>query len=96
MPTYDYECTRCGYTFSVEQSMLDKPLARCRKCRGKLEKLLPRSISLIFKGSGFYTTDYKKTAGGAKGNITGREPVDTGTRTGGKGKTGSKPEKKES
>ena len=62
MPTYDYKCTKCGYTFSVEQSMLDKPLARCRKCRGKLEKLLPQSISLIFKGSGFYETDYKKKA----------------------------------
>ena len=66
MPTYDYKCTKCGYTFSVEQSMLDKPLARCRKCRGKLEKLLPQSISLIFKGSGFYETDYKKKTGGAK------------------------------
>lgn len=61
MPTYDYKCTKCGYTFSVEQSMHDKPLTRCKKCRGKLEKLLPRSINLIFKGSGFYVTDYKKS-----------------------------------
>jgi putative FmdB family regulatory protein len=64
VPTYDYKCTKCGYTFSVEQSMKDKPLARCRKCRGRLEKQLPRSINLIFKGSGFYITDYKKSEPG--------------------------------
>jgi putative FmdB family regulatory protein len=60
VPTYDYECTKCGRKLSVEQSMHDKPLRRCRKCGGKLEKLLPQSINLIFKGSGFYITDYKK------------------------------------
>lgn len=64
MPTYDYRCTKCGHTFSIEQSMLDKPLTRCRKCRGKLEKMLPRSINLIFKGSGFYVTDYRKSGPG--------------------------------
>jgi putative FmdB family regulatory protein len=66
VPTYDYKCTKCGHTFSVEQSMHDKPLTRCRKCRGKLEKLLPRSINLIFKGSGFYVTDYKKSKPGKR------------------------------
>lgn len=60
VPTYDYRCTKCSYAFSAEQSMLDKPLARCRKCGGKLEKLLPRSINLIFKGPGFYSTDYRR------------------------------------
>ena len=65
MPTYDYRCSKCGYTFAIEQSIHDKPLTRCKKCRGKLEKLLPRSINLIFKGSGFYVTDYKKSGSGA-------------------------------
>jgi putative FmdB family regulatory protein len=60
VPTYDYRCTRCGDEFAVEQSILDKPLTRCRKCKGKLEKMLPKSLNLIFKGSGFYITDYKK------------------------------------
>ena len=60
VPTYDYRCTKCGDEFAVEQSILDKPLVRCRKCRGKLEKMLPKSLNLIFKGSGFYVTDYKK------------------------------------
>jgi len=61
LPTYDYRCTKCGHTFAVEQSIHDKPLTRCKKCRGKLEKLLPRTLNLIFKGSGFYVTDYKKS-----------------------------------
>jgi putative FmdB family regulatory protein len=60
MPTYDYECTRCGYEFCIEQSMKDKPLKKCGKCGGPLRKLLPRSLNLIFKGSGFYITDYAK------------------------------------
>jgi putative FmdB family regulatory protein len=66
VPTYDYRCTKCGHTFAVEQSILDKPLSRCKKCRGKLEKMLPRNINLIFKGSGFYVTDYKKGRGKKK------------------------------
>ena len=61
MPTYDYQCTKCGHTFAIEQSIHDKPLTRCKKCRGRLEKLLPRTLNLIFKGSGFYVTDYKKS-----------------------------------
>jgi predicted nucleic acid-binding Zn ribbon protein len=52
--------------------MLDKPLTRCKKCRGKLEKMLPRSINLIFKGSGFYVTDYKKPEPG-KGSESGTD-----------------------
>lgn len=63
MPTYDYECTKCGYEFCVEQSMKDKPLKKCRKCGGRLRKLLPKSLNLIFKGSGFYITDYGRDKG---------------------------------
>jgi putative FmdB family regulatory protein len=60
LPTYDYRCTKCGREFSAEHGMLEKPLRKCRKCGGRLEKLLPKSLNLIFKGSGFYSTDYKK------------------------------------
>jgi putative FmdB family regulatory protein len=62
VPTYDYRCTKCGEEFAVEQSIRDRPLTRCKKCGGKLEKLLPRTLNLIFKGSGFYVTDYKNRA----------------------------------
>jgi putative FmdB family regulatory protein len=61
MPTYDYRCTKCEDSFAVEQSILDKPLKRCKKCGGKLEKQPPKRVSVIFKGSGFYATDYKKS-----------------------------------
>jgi putative FmdB family regulatory protein len=76
MPTYDYECTRCGHEFCVEQSIKDKPLVKCPECGGKLRKLLPRSLNLIFKGSGFYITDYGKgraagKAGGKPGTAKG-------------------------
>ncbi len=72
VPTYDYRCTKCGDEFAVEQSILDKPLTRCRKCRGKLEKMLPKSLNLIFKGSGFYVTDYKKPETKGRGSAPGQ------------------------
>ncbi len=59
MPTYDYECSVCGKRIAVEQSINDKPLKKCPRCGGKLEKLLPQTVNLIFRGSGFYVTDYK-------------------------------------
>lgn len=84
MPTYDYECTKCGHEFCVEQSMNDRPLKKCRKCGGKLRKLLPRSLNLIFKGSGFYITDYKKSGGpGGSGNRSA-EPGDKSAEPGDK------------
>jgi putative FmdB family regulatory protein len=88
LPTYDYKCTKCGHEFAVEQSILDKPLTRCRKCRGRLQKQLPRRINLIFKGSGFYATDYKKTKAGGK-------PASASDGNGG-GKSESKPAEKKS
>lgn len=63
MPTYEYECTKCNYTFEKFQSMNDKPLQRCPKCRHKVRKLLGSGAGIIFKGSGFYETDYKRKSG---------------------------------
>ncbi len=60
MPTYDYECTKCGHTFEVSQGMNDKPLTKCPKCEKKLRRLIGSGGGIIFKGSGFYETDYKK------------------------------------
>ncbi len=62
MPTYDYECTKCGYGFEKFQKMTDKPLAKCPKCQGKVKRLIGSGAGIIFKGSGFYATDYKKPA----------------------------------
>jgi putative FmdB family regulatory protein len=67
MPTYEYSCEKCGQTFEVFQSMRDEPFKECPKeyCRlpkwghGKVKRLLGTGAGLIFKGSGFYTTDYR-------------------------------------
>jgi putative FmdB family regulatory protein len=60
MPTYDYRCLKCKKKFEKTQSMKDEPLKRCIYCSGKVERLIGAGSGLIFKGSGFYQTDYKK------------------------------------
>jgi len=61
MPTYDYECDACGYTFEEFQSITAKPLKECPKCKKKqLRRLIGSGAGVIFKGSGFYETDYKR------------------------------------
>jgi len=62
MPTYEYECTKCGHLFEKFQSMKDEPLKRCPKCRCKVKRLLGTGAGIIFKGSGFYQTDYRSSA----------------------------------
>jgi putative FmdB family regulatory protein len=59
MPTYQYRCGRCGHEFELFQSITEKPKSRCPKCRGKVVRLLGTGAGLIFKGSGFYQTDYR-------------------------------------
>ena len=59
MPTYEYECRKCGDHFELFQNIKDEPRKRCSKCRGKVVRLLGTGAGLIFKGSGFYTTDYR-------------------------------------
>ena len=60
MPTYDYECEACGHAFETLQNMSDKKLKKCPKCKKlKLTRLVGKGSGIIFKGSGFYETDYK-------------------------------------
>ena len=78
MPTYEYECQRCGHVFERFQSMKDEPLKRCPECRGKVKRLLGTGAAVVFKGSGFYTTDSRK--GGSKAPPCGRDkPCKDGT-----------------
>ncbi len=62
MPTYQYECAGCGKVFDYFQKMSDKPLDTCILCKrkGKLKRLIGSGAGIIFKGSGFYETDYKR------------------------------------
>ena len=62
MPTYEYECQKCGHHYELYQSIKDAPKRPCPRCRGRVKRLLGTGAGLIFKGSGFYTTDYRKPA----------------------------------
>lgn len=62
MPTYGYRCRSCGNELEVLQKMSDPPLKTCPKCSGELAKI-PYPVGVIYKGSGYYSTDYK---GGGK------------------------------
>ena len=61
MPTYEYRCNKCGKTFDVSQNMSAKALTVCpdKKCKGKIKRLISAGAGFIFKGSGFYATDYR-------------------------------------
>ena len=59
MPTYEYECGKCRKEFEVFQNISDKPLKQCPRCKGKVRRLIGKGAGIIFKGSGFYQTDYR-------------------------------------
>ncbi len=59
MPTYEYECEVCGNRFDVFQNIKDKPVKECPKCNGHVKRLISAGAGVIFKGSGFYITDYR-------------------------------------
>jgi putative FmdB family regulatory protein len=60
MPTYEYECEACGHDFEEFQSMAEPPLTKCPKCgKKKLHRLFGTGAAVLFKGSGFYETDYR-------------------------------------
>ena len=64
MPTYEYVCQKCAHAFEQFQSMRDEPLKKCPQCKKRaLKRLVGGGAGLIFKGSGFYITDYKTKKG---------------------------------
>lgn len=79
MPIYEYQCDSCSYQFEVKQSIKDDPLAACERC-GKPVRRLISSPGIMFKGSGWYVTDYsnklKPTSEGEKSAVTGGEKKD--------------------
>ncbi len=59
MPTYEYECEKCGNKFEVFQNIKEDPIKKCPKCKGRVQRLIGAGAGIIFKGSGFYATDYR-------------------------------------
>jgi putative FmdB family regulatory protein len=78
MPNYDYQCEKCGHQFEVFQSMNDAKLTDCPEegCEGPVRRLLGTGAGLIFKGGGFYQTDYRSDSykAGAKKESEGSKP----------------------
>ncbi|MBN1560567.1 zinc ribbon domain-containing protein [candidate division KSB1 bacterium] len=66
MPTYDYRCKECGHRYEVFQSITASPLTECPMCGGPVERLIGSGAGLVFKGSGFYITDYKNSKNGSE------------------------------
>jgi putative FmdB family regulatory protein len=97
MPTYEYKCDACGNEFERFQSMSAEPVKRCPECgKAKVRRLIGTGAGLIFKGSGFYITDYREKgyADQAKAESGGGEAKSDAkaeTASGGESKTESKP-----
>ncbi len=90
MPTYEYACTACGHQLDAVQSFSDDPLTECPVCGGALRKVYG-AVGIVLKGSGFYKTDSRAAAGGAKGS--GAKKADDSA---GGGSSGSEPKTQES
>ncbi|MDD4118314.1 MAG: zinc ribbon domain-containing protein [Opitutae bacterium] len=72
MPTYEYECRKCGHRFEKFQAITAVPVKTCPKCRGRVARLLSGGAGIIFRGSGFYQTDYKKSPAASSGAGKGK------------------------
>ena len=75
MPTYEYECQDCGHQFEMFQSMMEDPYKICPVCKGSVRRLISSGAGLIFKGSGFYITDYKKKETSVTGPVKNKSSV---------------------
>ncbi len=84
MPTYDYRCEGCGYELAVFHGITEDPRKKCPKCHeDRLRRLIGSGGGIIFRGSGFYETDYKRSRSSSKSDGEGKSS-----------ESGSKPEKK--
>jgi putative FmdB family regulatory protein len=99
MPTYEYKCDACGYAFERFQPITSDPIKRCPECKkAKVRRLIGTGAGMIFKGSGFYITDYRSESynNAAKAD-SGAAPAEskseskTEAKTGGEQKSESKP-----
>jgi putative FmdB family regulatory protein len=96
MPTYEYLCKSCGHEFEEFQSMSSDQLIMCPKCaKPSLKRLMSSGIGLIFKGSGFYLTDYKKSNTSLRSNSKTEAKPDSKSESKPDSKQESKPDSKQ-
>ena len=79
VPIYDYECSLCQCRFERKQRFDEEPVAMCPKCEGKARRVI-HSVPVIFKGSGFYTTDNRKDCGVEKAEGKASKKAEKGKR----------------
>lgn len=80
MPTYDYECLKCKKSYEIFHRISDESLKYCPECGGKLKRLISTGVGLIFKGTGFFITDYKKKSETEKADKKGKGEKKEGTQ----------------
>ena len=80
MPTYDYECPKCKKTFELSQKMTAAPIKTCPDCGGKVKRLIGAGAGIIFKGNGFYTTDYRSDSYKSKEKSEKPSTCDVGSK----------------
>ena len=78
MPTYEYECKKCG-PFEVFQSIKDEKLKRCPTCRSAVKRLMGRGSGILFKGTGFYQTDYRSSGYQSDASAATKSSADANT-----------------
>ena len=101
MPTYDYRCRKCGHRFELFHSIKDDKPKRCPKCKGRADRLISGGAGILFKGSGFYITDYRSShykerakqegSGGKSEGGSGEGSKSSGAKGAGAKGPGSKP-----
>lgn len=92
MPTYTYQCNKCSYSHDVFHAINARPRIKCPECGSGCKRLLGTGAGVIFRGSGFYETDYKK-AGGKKAETASKDDGKGESKPAGKPETTSSPAK---
>ncbi|MEM5948356.1 FmdB family zinc ribbon protein [Spirochaetia bacterium 38H-sp] len=77
MPTYEYQCTNCGHIFEAFQAISEEPIRECPECSKPVKRLISGGTGIIFKGSGFYVNDSKKSSTSAKSTSNEKSKKDS-------------------